>query len=95
MRKRLGAALHALSDGLHARAHRLVSDPEWRVRNGIDAELLREANALAHAAAVVLARGSLNPGEQMELSSHLRGFHGVRKSRCPFDCPLAPSELAH
>lgn len=86
--KRLGVALHGLSDRLHVWAHRLMGDPEWRARNGVDAEDLSEALRTMLRASVVLKRGALNAGEQMDLAAHLRGWHDQRKAGCPVGCPL-------
>ena len=85
---RLGVALHAFSDRLHVWAHRLMGDPEWRARNGVEAEDFAETTRTMIRASVVLKRGLLSPGEQLDLAGHLRGWHDQRKSGCPAGCPL-------
>lgn len=32
--RRLGVLVHRVSDWLHLLAHRLINDPEWKMRNG-------------------------------------------------------------
>jgi hypothetical protein len=47
VRHQLGVLTHALSDKLHALAHRLVGDENWRMRNGLDpAEVMQVFESL-------------------------------------------------